>query len=378
MTYTVLEQFLSYVVQNNIYLSFMEKQFLLNTPDDIELEDLINWFNSDIRRSERALCMFSSVEINKEQFRQLLTLNKNDIRDVLNYRVNDNDEDLAFSLIATAILKETSKKDKSMNSKEKKELNRKIIRKLLNSSDRDARLDIVSSLPVYSNQKVRNKVLSEYFISENQLLSMEHLLEYYKDLPSDIIGRYVEYILASSDYELDKGTFEPLVPEESIKRLETMERAKKAIISQDNASCANQVMHASLLRGIYQNKELFELIISLPTPMQMHNVIYLCQYNRYRKDMDFVRSFSELDVLEQKRILKDIRDKEIAQMDKEREYRIARQNKKQENLNKVLDTFVSEEGMLSQIRAFRALRETEDKNGLTTRKLIKRKGNNRS
>lgn len=376
MTYTVLEQFLSYVVQNNIYLSFMEKQFLLNTPDDIELKDLIDWLNSDIRRSERALCMFSNVEINKEQFRQLLTLNKNDIQDVLNYRVNDNDEDLAFSLIATAILKETSKKDKSMNSKEKKELNRKIIRKLLNSSDRDARLGIISSLPVYSNQKVRNKVLSEYFISENQLLSMEHLLEYYRDLPSDIIGRYVEYILASSDHELDNGTFEPLVSEESIKRLETMERAKKAIISQDNASSANQVMHASLLRGIYQNKELFELIISLPTPMQMHNVIYLCQYNRFKKDMDFVRSFSELDVLEQKRILKDIRDNEIAQMNKEREYKIARQNKQQEKLNSVLDTFVTEEGMLSQIRAFRALRELDDKNGLTTRKLIKRKGNN--
>ena len=82
MTYTVLEQFLSYVLQNNIHLTLTDKKFLLNTPNDITLNDLINWLDSDIRKIDKVQDIFSEVEVGKEQFRLLLSLKSSDMYDI--------------------------------------------------------------------------------------------------------------------------------------------------------------------------------------------------------------------------------------------------------------------------------------------------------
>lgn len=373
MTYTVLEQFLAYTLQNNIHLTLMDKRFLLNTPDDIELEDLISWLNSDIRKSDKALDIFSEVEICKEQFRSLLTLKSSDMREILNCSENINKSDLAFELIAIAILKKTAKKDRTMLSKDKRQMNIQLVKDLVKSTYRDERLEALSSLPVYNNHALRERILNDNSISETQFLSINQMLRYYRNISSDIVGRYVEFILEDNDFFLEKHSVAPAAQVESIKRLETMARAKEAILSQDDYAKANQVIHAALVRGIYQDKEIFKIIKELPTPLQMANVIYLCQYNRFRKDINLVNDFSQLDVISQKEFLAKIRNDEKSVIDERRRRAAIQENRKFAGLNKALMTFFTEEGALTDIRAFRALSETPEKKNLSTRRLVKKK-----
>jgi len=305
MKYSVLKDFLQFLLSNNIELTLEEKKFLQNTPPDISLSDLLKWYKSDLRRNKEALDILYKFEITKKNFQNLIKLKEHEIDKLLKKYDFVNEKDKSFALIAFADLQNS----KCKNKKRKKQItehNENIVDILVKGSSKrkENKLKIIKNNAIYYDINLIREIAAKKNINIDDFINIENFLDKFEGISSDFVRKVISLTVNSPCNE--RFHINRIInrdPEE-VKKFTTKKRAMQAFMKQDSFDKAEEVITTSFNGNIYRNKKLFELLQNQETKEKMKNLKSFYILNKEnRHDCNLLVNFSMLDEESQKSII---------------------------------------------------------------------------
>jgi len=311
MTYETLENFLQFLIDNDIKdLTILEKKFIRKTPYNITLNDLIKWYNSDLRKSKLATRILSKERISRDIFLSLISLSHDEIIEMMDKYVFKDESSMSFSLIAYAKLKKNLERVPKKKKEETLENYKQIIDWIitLNKSQdvRFMKLDAINHPSILETQENEYSDLYRIAlctINENDLKLINQFLSTIDPYSLDIARSVVFLILDKHPKSLEEINL--YYDKDVLHMLDKKDAVRGAITYQDSFEGVKAVIDLSLSSNLYKEEETFERIYKTRNANKIKNARTF--YNKYSPKLQDINWFMELSEDKQEEVLEKLK-----------------------------------------------------------------------
>lgn len=366
MKYSTLQQILEYIVREKIRLTSDERKFLFNILEKnsaetkFSLVDFIRWYNS-LLRNENVTKALSTQQIEKKELDDLLHLKSYEIQELFNcVNIKKLLQKGDFESLGYLILS---------YSRISKYADTNHISSLNNASIKRRIINILAMNPKFCEQNQVEKIILDptFLADSDEFTLIQQLVKSNNTDAIDVIHHMTihhhpkniyfrrKYIALEIEGKNPEAEYAWDLYDNTVEKASRRPRAFEAVMRQDSPKKMNQVIIAAANESIYHNKQVFDLIQSQEDGAKMLNLLSLAGYNRFRKDFDFLKRFSELSYEDQCKILKEIVSEEEREKEERRKLQEAPMQVVKEEILQEFQSFLSSKTRESQKRLLKTL-----------------------